>query len=445
MKDFEEKIELIFYFIHEYAVDNLNITSLEDINLHGRDVYIESVHTGFRKGQELILTELLSIEKEKNIFIQELKTNRKIRDFESEQIIQNKLKRLTFQESILRRHIDFIAWQLLGNQYHNARRFYDSRKKYNTRPSLLSSNIESVIDVVKHYHELHPKNFALIADLSTFIDIGDLLLYKDGTVIPMEVKEGVKNEEIFSFLEKLSRNDNECPLESIENPNDKFFEQVDRVLKQIDRGNKLSDCLKNEIGIDPFTNMRVHVNKEAFIMDKYFEDINQLLNELNTKNWSYTIVEDIITIGIYQKELLLMGDTLIPQLNKSMYGKDFPVVNYMQKLTIPISEPIFYQNFGKKRIFDLFFGRIRIVISINLDKFIEACNKNGLNARYLSKKETEQSKQKSQKNIFIWNKQGIIIDERVILGDGSIARMLFDFIRPSSIISTLVKGSDRQE
>ncbi|NOQ31319.1 MAG: hypothetical protein GQ570_09370 [Helicobacteraceae bacterium] len=131
-----------------------------------------------------------------------------------------------------------------------------------------------------------------------------------------------------------------------------------------------------------------------------------------------------------------MGDVILPLLNQELFGKSYPIVNYMQKLKVPINEPIYYQGLSKEHIFDLFFGRIRMLISINLDNFINLCIKNGLAARLLTKKETMKNK-KNKVDLFEWKKQGIIINEELILGYGMIDRMIFDFTTPSSIIKNM--------
>jgi hypothetical protein len=165
----------------------------------------------------------------------------------------------------------------------------------------------------------------------------------------------------------------------------------------------------------------------------YIDEFEKLIANLDVKNYSYAIIEDIISIGIYQNEMIHMGDILIPLLNKEMFGKEYPVCNYRQKFKMPISEPIFYYGLSKKTIFDILFGRINIVMSINLDKFIELCNLQGLEARYLSEKETRRRKSQGEISLFEFEKKNIMIGD-TILGDGIITRMLFDFVRPSSII-----------
>lgn len=442
MIEFEQLTKKIFDCTHQYAINNLPL----NYDVHPSTWKPEAirqfriyVHRGFRKAQDLILNEMIDIQETiKNLNI-ELKSSRSNKDKQKSQNIENDIGKLKYKEAILRSFIDFIAWQLLDGEYHKIRRFYNSTDKNNSRPTLSNSNIESVVNAINYYHELDELNFALISDLTSFIDIGDILLMEGNQVIPLEVKEGKTNEEIFKFITSIAKKETDiCPYSLVTNPTEKFFKQADRVVKQMHRAHKLIEFLKYEKGVDPFQDVEVKVNKEAYIIESYFEIVNNLLKELEKKNWAYTTIEnDTISIGIYQNEFINMGEILLNSLNENMFGKPFPVVNYMQKLYTPISEPIYYQGFSKEHIFDLFFGRIRMFISINFDNFIALCNANGLRARYMSKKETMNIKKEKKATIFEWKSQGIIINEKMMLGDGMIGRMLFDFVKPSSIIENL--------
>jgi hypothetical protein len=65
-----------------------------------------------------------------------------------------------------------------------------------------------------------------------------------------------------------------------------------------------------------------------------------MIANLKDKNYSYNIIEDVISIGIYQKDFITAGETLIPFLNKEMFGKDYPVFNFSHKIQIPVTQPI---------------------------------------------------------------------------------------------------------
>ncbi len=441
MKEFEQLTKKIFDLTHQYAIDNLSLNfDVHPSTWKSEDVrqFQIYVHKGFREAQKLILDEMIDIQESLKELKINLKSSRRDKDIQKSKKTENDIGTLKYKEVILRSFIDFIAWQFLDGEYYKVRRFYNGMDKDNARPTLSDSNIDSVVNAISYYHEQDELNFALISDLTSFIDIGDILLKEGNKLIPIEVKEGKTNGEVFKFITAISKKETDiCPYSLISTPDKKFFKQADRVVKQINRANKLTEFLKYEEGVDPFRNVEVKVNKEAYTVESYIDIVNSLFKDLETKNWAYTIFEDIITIGLYQNECLGMGDVLLDQLNQGMFGKPFPVVNYMQKLHTPNSEPIYYQGFSKEHIFDLFFGRIRMLISINFDNFIALCNASGLEARHLSKKETMNLKKKKEIDFFEWEKQGIIINEKLIMGNGLIGRMIFDFTKPSSIIENL--------
>ena len=432
MKEFEETIKQLFEYIHEYAFNNLELTPenpIQNWTVERRNKFTEYVHIGFIKGQELVLDNIIKYESNLSELNSNLKLCRREKNKDLEKTIQETISLINYKISILRIFMDFIAWQFLGQQYYKVRRFYDMSKKYNSRPTLSMSNIESVKSAVDYYHSLSPLNFALISDLTSFIDIGDILLMDNSQVIPIEVKEGQKNKEIFDFLFKQKIPSN---LEIID---DKFIKQSKRVLNQVKRGELLFNVLKDEKGIDPFTELKTEVNSEAFELESYTLEFEKMISNLKDKNYSYNIIEDVISIGIYQKNFIMAGKTLIPFLNKEMFGKDYPVFNFRHKIQIPVTEPIFYLGLSKETIFDILFGRINIVISINIDKFIELCNLNGLDAGYLSKKETMKRKQNGEMSMFEFEKQNIQVNGALI--DGLIYRMIFDFVKPLSIVKCL--------
>lgn len=433
MKEFEQIIEKIFEYTHEYATKNLKLTPENPPAKWTEEEkynFKEYVHIGFKKAQELVCDELLKYEMESDELKQALRQSRRDKNKTIETNTQHSIELIQYKISILRIFMDSIAWQLLGGQYYKVRRFYDMRKKQNSRPTLSKSNIESVKRAAEYCHSLSPLNFALISDLTSFIDIGDILLASNEGLIPIEVKEGRRNEEIFNFLFK-----GQFP-EKIEAINGDFLKQSERILKQAERGQKLVDVLKTEQGIDPFTALKTYVNQDAFELKRYTDELNRLIANLDTKNYSYAIVEDVISIGIYQKQFINAGNVLIPLLNMQLFGREYPVFNFRHKFQIPITEPIFSLGLEKKTIFDILFGRIKIVMSINLDKFIELCNSKGLHARYLTEKETIKRKQRGEISLFEFEKKNIAIGDG-ILGDGLIARIVFDFVRPSSVIEFL--------
>ena len=75
MKEFEKKVIKIFDYTHEYAINNLPL----NFNIHpskwaksDQDLFTQFVHQGFRKAQDLILSEMLIIETKIKIRIKKI-------------------------------------------------------------------------------------------------------------------------------------------------------------------------------------------------------------------------------------------------------------------------------------------------------------------------------------------------------------------------------------
>lgn len=65
MKEFEETIKQLFEYVHEYALNNLELTPEnppQNWTTEERNKFTEYVHIGFIKGQELVLDEMLKYE-----------------------------------------------------------------------------------------------------------------------------------------------------------------------------------------------------------------------------------------------------------------------------------------------------------------------------------------------------------------------------------------------
>src|SRR5690606_807424 len=93
-----------------------------------------------------------------------------------------------------------IAWQLLQNQTHNARRLHIGQ---NSKKILENSNIDHAISISNKINE-DPMSFALISDITGFVQIGDLLVLDKNGLGIVELKEGKVNAKIQQFLREFA-------------------------------------------------------------------------------------------------------------------------------------------------------------------------------------------------------------------------------------------------
>lgn len=381
--------------IGEYGITQkpLDFRFPNKISEQDKKEFLIQVRKGFRLGQQQIIDEIIPLLKEK----QELKANESIakqtKNKEQLQQIINQKYSIDFKIKILRHFADFIAWQIFRNDYYKAKRFYSGSR---ARPDLLHSNLQSVINAADYFHQEDELNFALISDLTSFIDIGDILLVKDNGMFIVECKEGNVQQKVFEFIEELEKDDFDTKKIDYSDKDLKFFDQVERTLNQIKKGNRASNFINTEKGADPFSEMKINVFEAAKPKEYYFEYLMHLIEESKINSSTYGEVEGVIYIGIYRDEKIVPSGFVFDYIVKRLY-ENYIIVDYLSIIGLPLKEPLFFKPFGSKIIFDLMFGRLKIFLAINLDKFIELFNKNGIEAKWLSRKETHKLLERRKK------------------------------------------------
>jgi hypothetical protein len=112
--------------------------------------------------------------------------------------------------------------------------------------------------------------------------------------------------------------------------------------------------------------------------------------------------------------------------------------NYIYQLDTPIKVPIFSKFIGEEMMFDILFDRIRIYLALDIDKMIELFNKEGYEAKWLTRKETNRYLDtKPQYQPLILNNKAIrlkIKDNELHVGSHMVTKILHDNILPSSFV-----------
>ncbi|WP_034893283.1 hypothetical protein [Gillisia sp. Hel_I_29] len=436
MEKFEKTTKEIFHLIAEYGIKNkpLDFRNPEKITEKDKTEFLIQVHKGFRLGQTLIIQEILPLIKELKLLKENEKQAKRDKDKDLLKKINFEIQLADYKINILRHFADFIAWQIFKKDYYKARRFYSGDRN---RPDLLNTNLESVITTVEHYHKQDDKNFALISDLTSFIDIGDILLVNGKENIIIECKEGEVQKKVFDFLDYASQDDFDATKIDYSDKNDKFFDQVERTLKQMEKGAKVSNFLNKEEGTDAFSETKIKVLESTNPQKYYFKYLLDLIKNSKENNSTYGEIEDIIYVGIYRENKRLVSPHLFKGIVDHIYEKSI-VVDYVNLIGLPLKEPMFLKPFGVENIFDIMFGRIKIYLAINLDKLIELFNTKGISAKWLSRKETHKILDLGQRHKpFVFENKAIEITvngQTMTLGDSFLIYLLLDNITPTSYV-----------
>lgn len=398
------------------------------------------VHDGFKLGQLRIIEEIISYQKiliESKLNLKQARTNR---DKISESKIKSDIKEIETRLNMLSHVGDGIVWQLFGAQVYIIRRFYINE----SFKTLEESNIKHALQVASIINQ-KPENFALITDITNFIQIGDLIVLKDDQLGVLELKDGKVNNELMKLKTEYFKSDNiEEKLKEIgERLDPKKMDQFFRMLRQDLRMIQTIEVLSKDEGTDVKSGKRIKILTPKHTTETYTKKIFETINKLGESNWAYDVdFGGIIHIGVYRPASYQISQNALPLLLKDSKYK--LIINY-STIIKNLSEPLFAKSFPPEIIHDLLFDDLRIILGFDLEKFFHDFEFFGVKTKVLSRKQTVKLKERDKlnaKNIFEINKQAFeLIDEEtsnsMILGGGIISKLIYDNISPLTIYMDL--------
>lgn len=327
---------------------------------------------------------------------------------------------------------DAIGWQLFKNELAYVKRFFMGQRP----PTLQETNIEPVLHIVELCHAKFPDSIALISDLTTFIQVGDIYhVQKNGNSNIYEVKEGKVNKQILQILTEIPTlvDDKDVPNQLADKP-PSFQKQVQRALRQKKRMNSLRETLENEEGIDALTGESVKILDLPVDVGTWYSSIVDLSKQCELKGYAIDVIQDCLYIGCYETSRLKVPGQFVFEGWFSSMGAtlDCPRTSLVNCMQDPLGLPIYNLPIPDKLKFDLLFGRKHISLGIHMKKLIEICIDIGISIRLANKKETARLK---QKNKYIWKYDGqaIVFGEgadQSCLGEGFTLRVFYHGERP---------------
>lgn len=443
IEEFEKEYREIGELIHTYGVENT--LGFKETTSENRFEFVEKnwkefkikVHEGFKLGQWRILASLLKLEAAKG----ELENTKKLlKGTSAKQArikIDTKIKRIEEQEAMLRHLIDSIVWQLINGQLYIARRLFQGVEGKN---KLVNTNIESVRSVVDKLNA-EPENFALITDLSSYVQTGDILLMSAKGLQVIEVKEGEKNEQIYKVLDSII-NAETTVEEVFKDPNfsKNDAEHLSRSIKQMENSSRVLEIINTDKGKDKEGNpVTILTPEEA---TPIFDDrLYKLEEQLNVRNfWAYDVIEECLHVGLYKGHMRFGGYKILEGIAKEK-GCRYVMADY-RSVVHSLNRPAFTLPFSPGLVYDILFRNVIMVYMLNLDAYLKLYDELGVQTRWLTKKETGRLRTNKQfKQLFIHDGQAIEIltgkkEESMYLFYGTLQRIFFELIYPSYIAYT---------
>ncbi|TNI73569.1 hypothetical protein CF109_10240 [Aeromonas veronii] len=346
------------------------------------------------------------------------------------------------KELIIRGIADAIAWQLLGNQLAYARRFF----KAIPQPDLYNSNFKSVVFAAKESLKDKPNTVSLISDLTSFIQIGDLLECDPNKGLKIiEVKEGEMNAKIGDFMDFYMRSQCDQALHYFaQQEGEQAIKQLQRMSRQMNRMLYVTSVLSTGHGVDPDTNEQVKIPEPFFPMENWDDQLTHTLKKAHDKGWAIDVIDNCLFLGVYASEHMRIGGHIIFNhwFDNSGGTPECPRSRLIDCMSIPLALPIFSRDIPDDYKFDVLFGRKSVCIGVCVEALLEECKKAGYSVRFATNKEQgllnttgKRPYKHKGKSIFIGDGA-----KEIFLMDGIFLRIMFHGQKPMSVIKTMIEN-----
>lgn len=443
IEDYRTKLKQIADYAFGHGMEAIGIEQFKEgpPNTWSKEIqtkFFNACNDGFKIAQNLLIEEIKKYQtllREANASLKEF---RRQRDKTKEQETKIKIKIIEQRLHNFSHIADGIAWQLIGGQIHIARRFHIQEK---SAKFLDSSNLEHALQVAEQINKT-PSDFALISDLTSFVQIGDLLVRHGKVFGIMELKEGKVNDLIADFFKETEKTTEPITDDSLKEKFDETtIKQIKRVQRQQERAIRAVDVINNDKGIDPVSGGNITVSTPSVNTETYHEELRKLYEDLKEKIWTYTVVDTCVHIGMYRDKGIVMAGFAIEQILKEQ-TENYIIIDWLS-ITSNLSEPLFGKPFPPDFIIDILTGQVKVIIGINADALIDTFNFFGLKARWLTEKETAKRKQTAVREGFVViNKKGIVVtlpsEKEVTIFGGILSKILYDSIKPSCVALSIL-------
>lgn len=347
------------------------------------------------------------------------------------------------QELLLRGIADAIAWQLLGQQLCYGRRFFKAVKQ----PDLYNCNFDSVVFAAKELRKDKPDSVPLISDLTSFIQVGDLLMFEPEKGIRLcEVKEGEMNSKIGEFMNfYISSRCDRSLFYFTKKEGTSALKQLQRMFRQASRMSHVSKVLSTGIGVDPDTQDKIYIPEQFFEITTWDDRLESALEKSDEESYVIDVIDNCLFLGIYSSEHMRKGGHIAFNLWFDGCGgsSDCPRVSLLDSMKIPLALPIFSRCIPDKYKFDILFGRKHVCMAISIDGLLNECIKEGLQVRFATKKERGRLDNTSNKP-FKYKGEVIFIGNgktEFAIMDGIFLRILFHGQRAISLIKVMLDSA----
>ena len=449
LDDFEPVIKCLYETA--FATEN----AAKQIIFPSQKAYTENCYRNYDLTQRNVSDLIVKYYQSKKQLQIEIKILRTKKEFNKQQIYH--LNEIAFclenRIAVLRRLIDSIACKLFDNNLWILKRLTLHRKIKEVDIQAIISNTK----IAANFNLNHLSEFALVSDLTTFIDVGDFILTLDSSKkqkwLIYELKSGHVNIDLLNYLKSSKQYNIENDLSNHK------ANQLNRIMRQKERAKRVVDLINTGKGVNIQTNEPVELFDDNTNRQYYDSALRSAIAGANTKKIALCIVNDCFYILAsrlsdiktfhYLYHLVYPGRKCAIGKNKHSIENKQEIYLMRKMLTHPYIRDITFHNILARWrtpffilpienvAIDLLFNKMRVVLYLDIDKFISFCSSKGYRIEQLSNKITNIAKSKMP-NLPLYNDKALKVitpeGKSMSIGDGLFNKMFFDLVTPLSLL-----------
>lgn len=403
-----------------------------------RRKFLSSCHRGFEKSQNRIVRLLC-----------ELEENTELPPDEKE-----------YRELLLRKIVDGIATTMLQDKAHVARRL----ALHNEIPGISMPVVKEALSAANKLNSESRQTFALVADLTTFVHVTDLVRVDfrgyQPSVSLIELKSGCVNQVLLEHLEQYAPQEESLQLIQ-EDPSieEKHRAQAKRMLRQRIRLAQIDEVLTTDKGTDIQFNMPIILSKEEIVTESYDHFLDQLCDGAKSQVYAAGIVSSCIHVGVgFSKDkgdartraidalghairshlvdppdgFAEVWDEVTSMVPHNELFKTFDIL-HSNLYAVPC-KPLVSWSISRDNLISLVTKELCILVSFDVSSFIWLARQLGLEVSLTSRKRATQEAQRlGSLTVPRWGNRGIEYmtpEGPVLLLSGFFSRFINDLVNP---------------
>lgn len=384
-----------------------------------RKRFIRGCHYGYDRAQQQIASAVIGIENARRSLAAEIRQLRSSRD---ERIVGALAREhvLSNRQLVLRRLADALIFTIVGFNPWIAKRFIAQQKTRPIDPEVLRRTVDYAFQLNAESRYL----FALVSDLTTIIDVGDLL--------QIDLSPGSRRQ--WKLIELKHGRVNALLSEIIQDPSTAEDEQMDRIRSSLgDRGvrqarrmrrqqlrlEEVDKILKTDSGTDLVLNRQIVLTREVFEAEDYVAALHHVISVARTTGVGVASVDGCLRLAAIQATALnpkapmfgvahlfyhwrrsitecALPDSAGLQSEIDAVASDLQFVDLLaHSMHVRWSYPVFVWMLEPEELFDVLMGRVRVFAQFDIHDFIGRIEALGFRTTWITGKQAEGLKQLS--------------------------------------------------